>query len=99
MPAYMVVSAIIPDRDAFLQSGYPEAAGALMARYGGEYVLRGPGAQLLEGDWGERASVVVTRWPDKATALRYWHSDEYQAARRLRAGLGEMRILLIEQPA
>ena len=48
MPAYMIVTAKIADRDAFIQ-GYGAAAAALVERVGGEYVLRGPGATLLAG--------------------------------------------------
>ena len=51
MPAYMIVTAKISDRDAFIQ-GYGAAAGALVEKMGGKYVLRGPGAELLEGDFG-----------------------------------------------
>ena len=64
MPAYMIVTAKISDRDAFIQ-GYGAAAGALVEKMGGKYVLRGPGAELLEGDFGAGASMVISEWRDK----------------------------------
>lgn len=51
MAAYMIVSAKIADREAFV-AGYGAAAAALVARFGGRYVLRGAGELGLEGDDG-----------------------------------------------
>lgn len=95
MPAYMIVTATIADRAAFV-SGYGAAAGALVARFGGRYVLRASGAQLLEGTFGDGASMVISEWPDKAAARRFWNSPEYQAAKALRGGLADCQVLLIE---
>lgn len=97
MPAYMIVTANIKDRDAFI-SGYGAAAGALVERFGGKYVLRGPGAELLEGDFGDGASMVISEWPDKAAAKAFWDSPEYQEAKKLRANIAEVQVLLIESP-
>jgi len=98
MPAYMIVTASIADRDAFI-SGYGAAAGALVARFGGRYVLRAPGAELLEGEFGDGASMVISEWADKAAARRFWNSPEYAEAKKLRAGLADCQVLLIEAPA
>lgn len=95
MAAYMIVTAKIADREAFVQ-GYGTAAGRLVAQFGGRYVLRGPGAQLLEGDFGDGASMVISEWPDKAAALAFWNSPEYAEAKTLRAGVADCQVLLIE---
>lgn len=97
MPAYMIVTAKISDRDAFI-SGYGAAAGALVAKFGGKYVLRGPGADLLEGDFGDGASMVISEWPDKAAARAFWDSPEYREVKKLREGCAECQVLLIESP-
>lgn len=97
MPAYMIVTARINDRDAFI-SGYGAAAAALVERFGGKYVLRGPGAELLEGDFGAGASMVISEWPDKAAAKAFWESPEYQEAKKLREGVADVQVLLIESP-
>jgi uncharacterized protein (DUF1330 family) len=98
MPAYMIVTARIADRNAFL-SGYGPAAAALVERYGGRYLLLGPGAELLEGGFGDGASVVISEWPDKVAARRFWDSPDYAAAKKLREGIAECQVLLIEAPA
>lgn len=95
MPAYMIVTAKIADRDAFIH-GYGAAAAKLVTEFGGRYVLRGPGAMLLEGAWGDGASMVISEWPDKAAALAFWNSPEYAAAKALREGIAEVQVMLIE---
>jgi uncharacterized protein (DUF1330 family) len=87
----------VHDRERFL-AGYAPAAAALVARFGGRYVIRAPGAMQLEGEGGEGASVVISEWPDKAAALAFWNSPEYAEAKRLREGLAEVSVLLIEAP-
>ena len=97
MPAYMIVVAKIADRAAFV-AGYGAAAGALVERFGGRYVLRAPGAELLEGAFGDGASMVISEWPDKAAAHAFWTSPEYAAVKQLRAGVADCQVLLIEAP-
>ncbi len=95
MPAYMIVTAKIADRDAFI-AGYGAAAGALVEKFGGKYVLRAPGAVLLEGAFGDGASMVISEWPDKAAAQIFWNSPEYAEVKKMRAGIADCQVLLIE---
>lgn len=97
MPAYMIVTAKIADRDAFI-AGYGAAAGALVEKFGGRYVLRAPGAELLEGGFGAGASMVVSEWPDKAAARAFWESPDYAEVKKLREGIADCQVLLIEAP-
>ena len=53
-------------------------------------------AQLLEGDFGDGASMVISEWPDRAAALAFWNSPEYAEAKTLRKGVAECQVLLIE---
>ncbi len=101
MPAYMIVTAKIHDRDAFIQ-GYGAAASKLVAQFGGTYVLRGPGAELLEGDITgtnfDGASMVISEWPSLDAARTFWHSPEYAEVKKLRDGIADCQVLLIEAP-
>lgn len=97
MPAYMIVTASIADRDAFI-AGYGKAAGELVERMGGKYVLRGRGVSLLEGNFGEGASMVISEWPDKAAAKAFWNSPDYAEVKKLRDGIADCQVLLIEAP-
>jgi uncharacterized protein (DUF1330 family) len=98
MPAYMIVTARIHDREKFI-SGYGRSAAELIERFGGRYILRGPGAELLEGSFGEGASMVISEWPDKETAKRFWNSPEYAEVKKLREGIADCQVLLIEAAA
>ena len=98
MTAYMIVTAKISDREKFM-SGYGKSAGAVVAEFGGRYILMGPGAELLEGDFGDGASMVISQWPDKETAKRFWNSPEYAEVKKLREGIADCQVLLIEAPA
>lgn len=97
MPAYMIIAASIVDRDRFV-AGYGKAAAELVARFGGRYVLRAPGALRLEGAFGDGASVVISEWPDRESALAFWNSPEYAEAKALRDGLADVQVLLVEAP-
>jgi len=94
---YMIISAKIHDRDAFL-AGYSKATAPLVAQHGGRYVLRAPGAHLLEGDFGEGGSVAISEWPNRKAALGFWNSPEYAEAKTLREGLADVQVLLIDAP-
>lgn len=97
MPAYMIVTASIHDREAFI-TRYGPAAAELISKFGGEYLLRGPGAELLEGDFGEGAGMVISKWPDKTAARAFYNSPEYAEVKKLREGLADCQILLIDGP-
>jgi uncharacterized protein (DUF1330 family) len=98
MPAYMIVAAKISDRERFI-SGYGKAAAELVAKFGGHYILRAPGAEMLEGNFGDGSSMVISEWPDKAAAKRFWESPEYAEAKKLREGIADCQVLLIEAPS
>ncbi len=97
MAAYMIVTASIKDRDAFI-AGYGTAAAQLIGQFGGEYLLRGAGAECLEGEVLDGASMVISKWPDKAAARAFWNSPEYAEVRKLREGLANVTVMLIDGP-
>lgn len=97
MPAYMIVAAKINDRDKF-RDGYGQEAGKLVAKHGGEYLILAPGAELLEGTLEGYTSVALSKWPNKKAAETFWHSDEYAEIKKLREGLADVEVILVEMP-
>lgn len=97
MTAWLIVTAHVHDRAGFM-TGYAPAASALVEKFGGRYMIRAPGALQLEGSGGDGASVVVSEWADKAAALAFWNSAEYAETRRLREGIADVSVLLVEAP-
>lgn len=96
MPAYMIVMARIKDRAAFL-SGYAPAAAELVEQFGGRYLVRAQGAEILEGGLEPGASVVISAWPDKATIKKFWHSPEYAKVSALREGIADVDVLIVDE--
>lgn len=94
---YMIVIGEIHDREAFL-AGYARVVPPLVERFGGRYRLKGAGGAFLENGWCENPSALVSEWPDRASALRFWNSAEYADAKRLREGIGRFQVMLIDAP-
>ena len=95
MAAYMIVIARIGDRKAFLQD-YAPAASRLVEKFGGRYIVRAQGTEVLEGSLESGASVVISEWPDKDTIQRFWNSPEYQEARKLRDSISDVDVLIVD---
>ena len=96
MPAYLVITAQLHDRDAFIR-GYGPVAARFTQEFGGEYLLRAPGLEVLEGEH-PGGSLVVSLWPNKQSALAFWNSEEYAEAKQLREGIADCQVLLVETP-
>jgi len=94
---YMIVIAQLTDRERFL-AGYALVVPDLVTRFGGRYVLRGTGGLFVEGGWAGNPSALVSEWPSREAALRFWNSPEYADAKRLRDGTGTFQVLLIDSP-
>lgn len=97
MAAYMIVLAKIEDRERFI-GGYGQAAAALIQKHGGRYLLRGPGVRLLEGDWGDGSSAVISEWPDMDRLRAFWDSPEYAEVKTLREDIADCRVWAVEAP-
>ena len=94
MSVYMVVVAQMPERKpGSARSEYSSAVAELVKKYGGEYLVRGGPAEILEGIWPDRQRLVISRWPDIETANAFWNSEEYQTeVKPLRDGLGILNV-------
>jgi uncharacterized protein (DUF1330 family) len=95
VPAYMVVIANISERERFL-AAYAPAAAALVEKFGGRYVLRGRGGAVLEGPGHDGQSVIISEWADRTAALQFWNSPEYREVKKLREGIADCKVLLVD---
>ncbi|NIJ09475.1 uncharacterized protein (DUF1330 family) [Sphingomonas vulcanisoli] len=94
MPAYLVATVRITDPAKFAE--YGKAIAGLSERFGGEYVVRGKVAEVLEGNADPDERVVVSSFPDADAVRAYITSPEYRAAAALRAGAAEVTMRLLE---
>ena len=97
MKCYMIVFGHFTDFERFM-AGYQQVVGPMVQRFGGRYVLMGAGTAVLEGDWPGGGGAVISEWPDRASALRFWNSPEYAEARKLRDGTGRFQVVLVDAP-
>ena len=93
----MIVFAALKDRARFI-SEYGMPAAALIKEYGGEYVVRAPGVESLEGGQFDGTSAVISRWPDKAAIHRFWQSEAYQKLKAARQSLADAYVMIVEEP-
>jgi uncharacterized protein (DUF1330 family) len=93
MPAYLIVETDIHDPLQYEQ--YKAASPAAVAAGGGRFVVRGGELAVLEGDW-EPTRLVVLEFEDLEAAKRFYASDEYQAAKRLREGAANLRMVAVQ---
>ena len=70
---------------------YAAEVPATIAKFGGEYLVRGGETTVIEGEMAHDRHVVL-KWPDRATAEAWYNSDEYQAiiGHRLNNSVGDM---------
>ena len=74
---------------------YKAAAGGAVAAAGGRYLVRGGELAVLEGDW-QPSRLVVLEFEDLAAAKRWYQSETYQQAKRLREGAAHLRMVAVQ---
>ena len=90
--AYVVVDMKITDPERY--KAYMAAAPAAVAAFGGEYLVRGGRHETLEGDW-RPARIAMLRFPSLEQAQAFYDSENYRAARALRAGTTEYFNMIV----
>jgi uncharacterized protein (DUF1330 family) len=93
MPAYIIADVEITNLEAFRP--YVDAAPALLARFGVEYLVRGGKMEVLEGEWSP-TRLVILRFNDVEHAKRWYSSDEYQELAKIRQGSTRTNMVLVE---
>jgi uncharacterized protein (DUF1330 family) len=93
MPAYIIADIQVTNPVAY--DDYRPLAAASVARFGGSFIVRGGKVDLLEGE-PQPERIVVIEFPDADTARRWYQSEEYQAALKIRQAASRGRVLLVE---
>jgi uncharacterized protein (DUF1330 family) len=93
MPAYVIVDVDVTDPERYER--YKAATPAAIAAGGGRFLVRGGELTVLEGDW-QPSRLVVLEFEDLAAAERWYESDAYQAAAKLREGGATIRMVAVQ---
>ena len=93
MTAYVIADVQVTDAAAY--EPYRPLAAASIARFGGRFIVRGGKVDLFEGE-PEPERIVVIEFPDADTARRWYRSEEYQSALKIRQSASRGRVFLVE---
>lgn len=93
MTAYVIVETDVTDPGQFQQ--YSAAAPATVAAGGGRFLARGGELAVLEGDW-RPPRIVILEFEDLEAAQRWYDSQAYQEAKKLRLGAATFRAIAVQ---
>ncbi|MBL4767621.1 MAG: DUF1330 domain-containing protein [Rhodobacteraceae bacterium] len=95
MPAYWIARSRINDPGAYKL--YTDQVPGIIAKFGGKVLARGGNFQIMEGPEKFQRFVVI-EFPDLATGVACFTSEEYDAAARHRRenGAGEVETVILE---
>jgi uncharacterized protein (DUF1330 family) len=93
MPTYVVGDIHITDLAAY-QAHVPRAL-ATIARFGGRVIAGGGKIDLLEGE-PMPEQIFIIEFPTADAARRWYQSDDYQEALKVRLSASHGRVFLIE---
>jgi uncharacterized protein (DUF1330 family) len=93
MPAYVIVETDVTDPERYEQ--YKAASPGAIAAGGGHFLVRGGELVVLEGDW-QPSRLVVLEFEDLAAAKRWYESEAYQGAKKLRDGAAHLRMVAVQ---
>jgi uncharacterized protein (DUF1330 family) len=93
MTAYVIVETDITDAAQYEQ--YKAASPGAIEAGGGRFLVRGGELAVLEGDW-QPSRLVVLEFEDLAAARRWYQSEVYQQAKKLRDGAARLRMVAVQ---
>lgn len=93
MPAYVVVEIEVEDPERY--EAYKKLAPPAIAAYGGRYLVRGGGTEVLEGSWSPQR-LVILEFPSLGRAQEWWASPEYAPAKALRQTCARAEVIVVE---
>jgi uncharacterized protein (DUF1330 family) len=90
---YVVANVDVKDPERYKE--YTAQTPAVIAQYGGEFVVRGGRFEALEGA-PPMGRVVIIRFPSFDQALTWYRSEEYGPLAELRQSISEGRLFVVE---
>jgi uncharacterized protein (DUF1330 family) len=91
--AYIIACIEVTDPDLYAE--YRAQVLPTIERFGGRFLVRGGGSEILEGSW-QPERVVVLEFLDSDTARAWYGSDEYRPLIELRQRASNGHLLLVE---
>jgi uncharacterized protein (DUF1330 family) len=93
MSAYLIGDIEVPDPKRY--EVYKRDLAAIVARHGGEYLVRGGEFEVIEGDW-KPVRLVLFRFPDRKAIHAFLDDPDYQPLRNLREIIAKTRLIAVD---
>jgi uncharacterized protein (DUF1330 family) len=93
MPAYVIAETDVTVPEQYER--YKAASPAAIAAGGGRFLVRGGELIVLEGDW-RPSRLVMLEFEDLEAAKRWYESEVYQEAKKLRVGAAHLRAVAVQ---
>jgi uncharacterized protein (DUF1330 family) len=93
MSAYVIAEIDITDPAAY--EDYRKQVPAVIARYGGKYIVRGGKVESLEGGWSPKR-IAVVEFPSMEQALKFYRSPEYAPLIKIRQKASRGKLVIVE---
>jgi uncharacterized protein (DUF1330 family) len=93
MSAYVIARIEVTNMEQYQK--YIAASSAVVPKFGGKFIVRGGDKIALEGPEETRRMVVI-EFPSLDKAVEFYNSEEYVAARKLRAGAATASLVAVD---
>ena len=93
MAAYLIGDIVISDADAY--EHYKKGVPPLVARHGGEYLVRGGAHEVIDGTWTP-TRLVLFRFPDRAAIHAFLNDPDYAPLRALRERIATSDLVAVD---
>ena len=93
MAAYVI--AHIDVKDPVRYEDYKKMSPVSIEKFGGRFIARGGGVEVLEGSW-EPKRLVLLEFPSLEAARQWYASDDYAPARALRQATSTGDLVVID---
>ena len=93
MYSYLIVNIEVSDPVAYEE--YKAGIPAILAKHGGEYLVRGGSWEAFEGDW-RPSRLVILRFPSLKAIRAFMDDPEYAPLKALRHSLARTDMIAVE---
>jgi uncharacterized protein (DUF1330 family) len=91
--AYAMVEVDVTDPEIYAQ--YREQVPAVIAAYGGKYLIRGGATETVEGDWQPKR-LVLLEFPTMERLRAFYDAPEYAPLKDLRLRSSRSTVVICE---
>ena len=92
-PVYMIANNVVTNQEGYTKEYLPKAQAAIK-QYGGVYVAAGKGT-AIDGE-APKGRVVILRWDSLDQLMKWRHSPEYEAARKIGEKYAKYNVIAVD---